>query len=426
MDRMTLDVLILLVFLVLSGFFSGSESALFSLTKADIHKYSSSKSRRGKLIALLMAKPYSILTTILIGNLFVNLVSSAISAKILLGIWGKYGHFISIMILTPIIVVFCEITPKLIALNDNVRFSKRIIAPLNLFHKLLWPVRVILIFFIDRIVHQAKLHPDKEQRITEEELDAAIMMSAKEGVINQEEGLFLKNVLRFSKKEALNVMIPRNKAVFIPYGATVKDAMKIFSQTGAVRAPVFKKDLDNIVGVLDARELLPYVLGYKKAKNINRFLYDISHYPGSKELGELLNDFLQKKIQIAVVVDEYGGTAGVVTLSSIISELIGRDHVQWENRRKPEIKKLDDYTSMISGDMQIDDFNVNFHETLASTETETVGGYVIEKLGHLPRRSEELEIENYILRVKYVRKNRIESIEVIWKAALESSKGEGE
>jgi putative hemolysin len=141
-------------------------------------------------------------------------------------------------------------------------------------------------------------------------------------------------------------------------------------------------------------------------------LYSIHHYPATKELGDLLLEFLQKKIQIAILVDEYGGTAGVVTLSSILSELLGREFSHWDDAGRPGIRRITDGRSFINGDMQIDDFNFAFGEDLASTESETMGGYMIEVLEHFPERNEEVSTAKYVLRVMRNVKNRIVTIEV--------------
>ncbi len=409
---MTADITLIIVLLFLSAYFSGSEVALFSLNKSDLYRYASSPHRRERLVSDIMASPQKILVTILVGNLMANLLIPAISTRILLIAWPEYGHFIAIAIVTPLIILLCDITPKTITRSNPRRFSQYVIAPLYLFHKLFYPIRQIILAvngFIIRLFDLA----GEDRRITREELDVAVKVGEIEGVIRQEEGDFLKNVLRFSKKQALHTMIPRNQAVFIPHGSSIRDAVKIFRESGLVRAVVYRGDFDNVVGVLDSRSLLPYVWGYKKARSINKLLSSVYHYPSTKELGELLSDFLEKKINIAVVVDEYGGTAGIVTLNAILSELLGREFSSSEDAYKPDIWKTGDDTTVISGDMQIDDFNAEFGESIESSESETMGGYVIEKIGRIPRREEWIETNKFRLRVKRILKHRIEAIEVI-------------
>ncbi len=413
MDTISLNLIILICILFLSAFFSGSETALFSLKLSELHELQLSGIKRERAIARIMARPEKILITILLGNLLVNLIFSAISTILLLDIWVEYGHFISIAIVTPIIIVMCEITPKIISINTHLSFAKKVIPLLSLFHTMLFPLRILLLYFAEIVIKLFKLKSRDDKTITSEELGMAVKMGESEGAIEKHEGAFMKNVLLFSKKEASNIMYPRNKAVFIPYESTIEDALKIFLENGITRAPVYKEDFDHIVGVLDSRMLVPFVMGTRKGHTIKRMIRDIAHFPSSKELGDLLNDFLLKKIQIAIVVDEYGGTAGVVTLSSILSELMGKKFIRREYKIRPAVRKVDDESYIISGEMQIEDFNFNFNENIQTTESDTVAGYIIERLGYFPKRYESIRTKKNILKVKYIRKNRIESVEVI-------------
>jgi CBS domain containing-hemolysin-like protein len=251
-----------------------------------------------------------------------------------------------------------------------------------------------------------------KKKVTTDELDYAVHIGAIEGIIHKEEGDFIKNVMIFSKKDASNIMFPRNRALFIPYGTSIREAMDLCLEAGVIRAPVYQKDLDHVIGFIDSRELMPYILGYKKGRNINKFIRTIRYFPATRDLTELLRDFLYEGIQIAVVVDEYGGTAGLVTLNSILAELMGKDFKKWEIDYRPEVRRIDENLSIVNGDMQIHDFNIKYMENLASENSDTVGGYFIERVNRFPKRGDEIEIENYILRIKYIIKNRIESIEV--------------
>lgn len=398
--------------LILSAFFSGTETALFSLRKSDLYRFQHSTRSSENYIAHIMQRPQHILITLLLGNLFVNLTSTALATKIMMDVFKNYGHFISIAIMMPLIILLCEILPKMVSMQNNIMVARVVLVPVKFFHAILWPMRVILVSIINVLSGVFKINTSRWDTITAEELDMAIRLGEIEGVLNKEEGNFIKNVLRFSRKEALNVMIPRTQAHFIPLQASVKEAMEIFQRSGAVRLPVYDGDIDNVVGVIDSRELLPYVKGYKKFSGIKKFLMSIVHYPGSKKLDELLSDFLKRKIQIAIVMDEYGGTAGVVTLGTILSEIIGREYV-WEDARKSDVRITKEKTAVISGEMQIDDFNADFGDEIDSLETETVGGYIAEKLERLPRRGDEVDTARYRLRVMSVRKNRAAKIEVL-------------
>ena len=299
---MLTDIFVLLVLLFFSAFFSGSEVALFSLNKSELLRLSSSQRKPEKTIAMLMSEPRKILVTILIGNLLANMLLPALSTRLLLDIFPRYGHFMAIAIVTPVIIILCDITPKTITRSDPEGFSRRIARLLQVFHRLFMPFREALLAVNNAIIALFRLDHRHEDVITEDELDMALKMGEKDGIIGKEEGVFIKNVLRFSKKEAQNIMVPRNQAVYIPYGSSIEEAAAVFRAKGLVRALVYRKDFDDIVGVLDSRRLIPYLYGYKKARTINRLLFSIYHYPATKELGDLLVDFLVNKLQIAVVI----------------------------------------------------------------------------------------------------------------------------
>ncbi len=412
MDSIQINIFIIVLCAMFSALFSGSESALFSLKKADIHRFSHSKHRSERAIHSLMKNPQAILITLLIGNLFVNLVMSTLSTDLLLERWPEWGHVISIAIMTPLLLIFCEITPKLMAINSYEYASKRVLPAIRLFHVLLAPLRMVLLLFTGMLIRVFNLNMT-HQKITKDELGMAVRMGEQHGVLGKNEGTFIKNVLRFSKKDASNVMFPRNSAVFLHNGMPVDEAMAVFLSHGVIRIPVYEGDLDHVIGMVDSRDLMLCYLGYRKARTINRFVREIKFFPATRDLNDLLNDFQSQGIQMAIVVDEYGGTAGVVTLNKLLSELMGRDMTRWEDDSKHEIRRVDERVSIVSGEMQIDDFNHAFGERLESRNADSVGGYIIEQLSYIPKRGEVLNIEGHVLRVRYIRKHKIETVEVI-------------
>lgn len=412
MDSYLTIIFLLLLLALLSAFFSGSETALFSLSKSDLHRYSLSTSSIKRSLSKLMMKPQKILITILIGNLLVNLLFSALSTDLMLRKWPRYGHFISIAIVTPLMIILCEISPKILSINYYEYVSSGTYYLLKWFHRIFAPLRIVLEFITNVIIKIFSLELQHDN-ITRDELHTALDAGELEGIIEKEEGDYIKNVLRFSKKNGSNIMVPRNRSIFIQYGSFIEDAMKIFLESEITRAPVIKGDPDNIVGKVDSKDLLLSYQGYRRSKNINRFVRPVDFFPSSIELKDLLNEFLSRGIQLAIMVDEYGGTDGVVTLNSILSELMGKDFSKWDVDSQPDIRMLREDISVISGEMQIDDFNFHFNENLVSGETDSIGGYIIEKLAYFPGRGDEIETEKYRLRVRFIRKNKVETVEVI-------------
>jgi len=410
MNYILIHIIILMILLILSAFFSGTETALFSLKKADLHRFDISKKVREKSIAKMMKDPEKILITLLIGNLFVNLSLTAIATNFMLSYFGHYGHLITIAFVTPLIIVLSEITPKIIAINNYLSFSKNFFPYINLFHKLSAPLRYCILFFSNMIIKFLNLNL-QHSNLTEDELGHVITSGEKQGLINKQESEILKNVLRFTKKEASNIMYPRNQAIFIEHGSTIAEAMPLILDNEIVRIPVYKNDLDNIVGVIDSRDMISSYVSSKK-KSINSFIRPVDFFPFSKDLNDLLNDFLKMKIQIAIIVDEYGGTAGVATLNSILSALLGKDFGKWENFKRDMVRDLGDGNYLLYGEMQLDDFNNFFNLNIYSSNSDTIGGYIIEQLSSIPGKGDSIIIENLELKIKSVVKRTIKTVEV--------------
>ncbi len=410
MEIILINSIILILLLALSIFFSGTETALFSLKKSDLHRFSISPSNRDKRIAKEMETPDRILATILLGNLLVNIFVTAMTTSLILYFFKNYGHIISILVVTPVIIVLCEITPKIIAMNTSISFARKSFPLLQFFNKLLLPLRNLILLFSGFFVKIFKLDLSQAP-ITEDELGHVVKSGEMGGVLDKKESKIIKNVIMFSKREAENIMYPRNQAFFIQKDATVQEAMDLVLGNDIVRIPVFDQDLDSICGIVDARDLLPAYLGLKKIKKISKYIKPIEFFPSSKDLDELLSDFLEKKIQIAILVDEYGGTAGVVTLNSILAAILGKEFGNWDNI-PTMIVKISDNNFIVNGETQLDEFNSYFETNLVSKHSETFGGYIIESLNHLPETGEVVEIEKMTITVKKLKKNKIETLKV--------------
>ena len=413
----TLPVLLPLL-LFLSAFFSGSESALFSLNKTDLYKMSTGK-RKQKIIFSLMKNPQQILVTLLLYNLLVNTLISTVTTDLFTTFFPKYGQFLTIAVATPFIILFGEISPKVLAINFNVQVSTLVSSIIYFFHKIIAPFRIIILFITNIIIRFFKLEISENNKITEGELDAAVELGENTGAITQEESAFIKNILRLSQKSAQSIMIPRNKMIAVEIGTPIDEVISLFLDNPIIRMPVYENDLDNIIGTIDSRMLLDYYHNYKKAKVITRKMLIPTHFfPSTRELSSLLNDFIEKKMQLGILLDEYGGTMGMVTLSGIITEVMGESFSLSAEHQKTDVRHIDNIT-VISGDMLIVDFNEEFDDNLQTSESETVAGYIIEVLERLPLKSDFIYTEKYILKVRRLSKNTIESIEVVGRNVID-------
>jgi len=395
----------------MSAFFSGTESALFSLKKSDLYKLSRSSRPGENRIARYMAEADKVLITLLTGNLFINLSLTALTTSFLLSYFGHYGHFVSIAFVTPLIIVFGEITPKIMAIHSYLEVSRYTFPVYRIFHKLLSPVRYMIILVTDILIKAFNLKIE-HSLLTTEELGHVVSSGEKLGLLDKKESDIIKNMIRFTKREASNIMYPRNQAIFIQKGSSISDAMELFIENEIVRIPVYGEDFDDIIGVIDSRDILSCHLGYRKSRNIDKYIRPVEFFPFSRDLSELLNDFLKKKIQIAIIVDEYGGTAGVVTLNAILSALLGSGFGGWDSVKKTTIRQCDENMFIVSGDTQIDEFNSFFNTSFSSNNSDTIGGLIIERAINFPAKGDLLVIDDFDFRIRNIIKRKIKSLEV--------------
>lgn len=412
MNYILFHFIILAILLMFSAFFSGTEAAFFSLKKADLYRFSRTGNDLEKNISRYMSQPDKILITLLLGNLFVNLTLTALSTSFLLTFSGRYGHFISIGFITPLIILLGEITPKILAINSYINVSRYAFPVFRVFHKLLGPTRFCIMLFTDMMIRLFGLQLSHSS-LTEDELGYVVHSGEKMGLIDKKESDIIKNVIRFARREASNIMYPRNQAVFIEEGAGIRDAMAVIRENDIVRIPVYRGDLDTIIGMIDSRDIMSSYLGFKKSRTIDRFIRPVDFFPYSKDLNELLHDFLHMKIQLAIIVDEYGGTAGVVTLNSILSALLGKEFGRWESYKKNEIRMIDESHFTVPGDTQLDEFNSYFSTHIESFNSDTIGGYILEKMISFPSKGDLLTLGPLEFRIKSIVKRNIRTLEVI-------------
>ncbi len=396
---------------LLSCVFSGSETALFSLSKPELYSFSISKRKSENMLARLMKRPQGILVTILTGNLLVNNLLTMLVTDSLVSRYHDYGHLISIGIVSPLLIVVCEMLPKLLSVRQPHLVSRIVSGFIRWVHVLLIPLTFILHSISNFMVSVLRLSSTDTASVTEHEIESVLASHEQFGYLSPEESSFIRNVLYFSKKNAKNVMSPRNTSLSIDYSTPVSELLTLVKSDAPQRIPVYKKTPDTIVGMIDTRDLVPYAAGLKTGRSIAPIIQPVMHYPESKELGELLGDFVSGGFQMAVLVDEYGGTSGFVTLSSIISEVMGDNFALDEGKAKREVWKIKNKT-VVSAEMQLHDFNQQFGDTIDSNESETLGGYLTERFGHFPRKGESLSTDFYRIRVRAVSGNKIRTVEI--------------
>jgi gliding motility-associated protein GldE len=411
-------LIILILFLAASAFFSGSEVALFSLDKRKIKKHFKSHSLKLKYIDSLLEKPRRLLVTILIGNTVFNVAASIVAVTIaievapLIGIPQELAITIQIILLTVVILLFSELLPKVIASNNPVSFASFIVIPLYWIRVIIYPVVEII---TELILLTRRLLPGEKRRsiLSKEEITDLTEIGQEKGTLEEEEHEMIKSIVSFREIIAGEIMTPRVDIKAFSSDTDFANVVETINSTGHSRFPLYKEDLDQITGILYAKDILPYLDGSKTNKHLDlsKIVRKPMFVPKAKKINDLLRDFQSQKTHIAVVVDEYGGTAGLITLEDIIEEVVGEI---WDEYDKSEdsIKILDENKFIVLGKTTIDEVNETIGDKIISEESDfdTVGGLVFKNAGSIPNEGYNFTIDNYKFTVKEVYRKRVKKV----------------
>ena len=405
---MTFELTILVIGLLLTGFFSSSETALFSISKVRALHIAKDGSKSGILILKMKEDSHTLLTTILIGNNLVNIGASAIATSIAISYFKSNAVGIATGIMTMLILVFGEIFPKSFANHNNIFVARIVIYPLFWLSRLFFPLIYMLNFI-------PKLHgtiDTTRETVTEDELMTMVEVVEEEGEIKEEEKEYITNIFEFDDTCCSEIMTPRADMFVIDVSEDM-DIKKIL-KTGFSRIPVIEDSIDNIIGILHVKDLFA---SFQKAcasesdipldvKQIMRKPYFI---PESKKLDSLLQDFKQKKNHIAIVVDEHGGISGITTLEDVVEEIIG-EIIDETDRMTPDIVRLKGNKWLVAGKIDIDDLNKELEIEIPESNTyDTFSGFFLEQIGRIPKSGESIIINMWTLTVKDMDGNRIQS-----------------
>lgn len=406
MNLIWLEILGLGILLSLSAFFSGSEIALFSVNKVRIRRLAEEGALPAVILNRLLERPNRLLATILVGNNLVNVGVAAIITSLSISFFGNRGVGIAIGVATLMILIFSEITPKAFAAKNSERVSLSVARPISVLVRVSYPlVRGITLVTLPLL----KTFGGEMKRpfVTEEEIKMLVEVGEKEGTIETDEKDMIKGVFKFGDTTAKEVMVPRIDVSCIDANSSVEEAKKMVIETGYSRMPVYDGSIDNIVGFLFIKDILNVGNGDTKVRDIMRQAY---YVPETKKLDEILDEMQEGKTQMAVVVDEYGGTAGIVTLEDLVEEIVGE--ILDEKEELP-IKIIDDNTSLVNAKTSIGDVNDALGTSLPEDELGTIGGLVFNTLGDIPVVGENVEINNVTLIVDKMRGRRISRVKII-------------
>lgn len=399
-----------------SAFFSGSEVALFSLDKRK-HKLSSGGSLAERYLIKLLDAPRRLLVTILIGNTIVNVAASIIGVSIAMDIANSaeisadLALTLQIIVLTILIILLGELTPKVWATKNPFAFSKFAAIPLYWVNIFFFPIAEILTEVIRVSVSKIKL--SSHTAISPEELSDLADLSHERGTIEEEEHGLIQSIVSFKNVTASEVMTPRVDMVTVSMDTDFNELLEIITSTMHSRIPLYRDDLDEIVGIIYAKDILPYIKNPEMQRSINmlKLARKPMFVPKTKLINDLMHEFQEKKMHLAIVVDEYGGTAGLITLEDVIEEVIGEIHDEYDKEENPFIK-IDDDKYIVLGKISIDALNELLNTNLKTEEDdfETAAGLILNHAGHIPKENYTFLINNWRFTVKEVFNKRIKKV----------------
>lgn len=410
------NLLILLILILVSAFFSGSEVALFSIDKRATKDISNNLIKR--YLTYLIDHPRRLLVTVLVGNTIANVAASVVAVNLALNLSKQFSLSkdaaltIQIVVLTIIVVLFAELTPKVFASKKPVSFAKAITFPMYWISAMLYPVSEILTELIRISISGLQLEKRKVV-IFPEEIQELTEIAKERGALIEEEHGIIQSIVEFSGVTTQEIMTARVDIIALQADMSFEQVLEILRTSGYSRLPLYKENIDEITGIIYAKDLLPFLKKkvFKDTFSLSSLSRKVIFVPTTKKINELFYEFQKEKVHIAIVVDEYGGTAGLVTLEDVIEEVLGEIRDEYDTEENP-VTKIDDNKYMVLGKLSIGDLSELLNLNLESNvpDYDTLAGLVLNQAGNIPKEGYSFIIDNYKFTVKEVLKKRIKRV----------------
>lgn len=402
----------LIILLLLSAFFSSAETSLTTINKLRIRSLVDENVRGAKMVSLIIEDPSKMLSAILIGNNIVNLSASALTTALAIRLWGNAFAGLATGILTLIILIFGEITPKTIATIHAEKLALAYAPIIYFLIQVLTPVVYLINKLSLVLLMLMKVDPNKRNAIiTENELRQFLDASHEEGVIESEERKMITNVVDFGDALAKEVMVPRIDMSFVNTDMTYLELIEAFRLDKYSRMPVYEETRDNIIGIVNLKDLF-FFRGDESEFNIKNFLREPFFTYEFKKTSELLNEMRRDSIPMAIVLDEYGATAGLITLEDLLEEIVGEIRDEYDDDEVDSIIPLGNDEYLAEGTAKLEDINDALGLSLESEDYDSIAGHIIHLLDHLPIEGEQITENNITFTVRAVDKNRIDKVHI--------------
>jgi CBS domain containing-hemolysin-like protein len=411
---MTWLAVLLAAGLVLAAFAAAAETALTSVSRLRMRTLAEDGDHRASRVVRLHNNPNGYLSTILSINTVAVIVASTATALMVAGRAQGLGQALTTVALVVFVLVFCEIAPKSLALRFNERLALHLAAPVQFLTRLLSPfvgALTLVARLLLRLFNRGRAAPGPF--VTEDELKLILAMGEREGVVEQEERQMIDGILEMTDKPVHEVMVPRVDVLGIEAGRTLTDLIALIVEHGHSRIPVFETTMDNVVGVVYAKDLLRHGVRSGDPRPLAALAREPYFTPESKHVGELLREMQQRKVHMAVVVDEHGGTAGIVTFEDLIEEIVGPIRDEYDVGEPEDVEFVSDREVVVSARVPVDDVAEMLHLDIGETDADSIGGLVYERLGEIPKAGAALPLGTATLTVEQVRRQAIQTVRIV-------------
>ena len=402
-------IIIFIILLILSAFFSGTETAYFHIRQH--------RDETPKKVKAILHHPRHLLVSLLTGNTIVNVAMASLAAYLTHQYAQEHDWnestliFIEVIVVSAIVLIFGEIVPKMAAISQSEKFAERVYSPMKIIISVLYPVAQGFYTVTNLIM---KLIPFRKEKIfdSEEELKILAELGEEEGTLQEEESEMIQSIFDFNEKTVGEIITPRVDIVGLKSTETLDKAMDIIGEKQFSKIPIYKDSMDNIKGILYAKDIIPYLMGSRPNVNLQMISREPFFVPETKPIDKLLAEFKKRKTSIAIVVDEWGGTEGLVTLEDVVEEVIGEIRDPYDNE-EADVLKQPDGSFIVDGSITIYDLeeetDIKFPE---ERDYDTLAGYILETLTEIPTVGEQVEYEDIVFTVQTVQNNRIGKVQI--------------
>ena len=396
-SSVVIQLIILAILILLSALFSSAETSLTTSNKLKIQSLADQGSKRARILLKISEDSGKMLSAILIGNNLVNNAATALTTSLIIQLFGNSAVGIATGVITLLILIFGEISPKTLATIHSEKMALLYAPLIHFLMKIFTPVIFIVNKLSMGVLFLLRVNPDqKVNTMTEHELRTIVDVSHEDGVIESEEKEMIYNVFDMGDAKAKDIMVPRVHVTFADINSTYDELIEIFREDKFTRLPIYEETTDNVVGTINMKDLLLYNYNDKKEFHVRDILREAYFTYEYKSISELLVEMRQASINIAIVLDEYGETAGLITLEDLLEEIVGEIHDEYDENEEEFVRQINDREYIIEGSMNLDDLNDSLGLNLSSEDYDSLGGFIIEHLDRLPEQGDELTTDDGI------------------------------